>query len=152
MANKGKQTRLTLEDTLLYQEKFREFLKELIRENRPLGLHEKDDFFNMMAKSLLSQGAVDPTYAVFEGGWFIFASVQNLAIRLTDLTTNQVRLKTTRPEKVEVTLPISEMWKMLYDKMLYLFPQATSEAIHLSAETIERPQQKAYEFSASQEL
>ena len=71
---------------------------------------------------------------------------------MADLHTDKVFMKTSRPEQVEVTVPICELWQFLYDKVLYLFPQATAEAIHISAESGERPQQGAYEFSSQGDL
>ena len=149
---KGKQVRLTLEDTIRYQDELRGLLKNLINENRPLTHNEKTRFFQILPKALMSQGTVDPVYFVYDKGWFIFSSVQNLAHRLADLHSNNVSLKTNRPEQVEITIPIGELWQYLYDKVLYLFPQACSEAIHISAESIERPQQKSYEFTAKETL
>ena len=150
--DKGKQVRLTLEDCLFFQNKLRELLQQLIRENRPLKMNERKPYFDLLPKALLSQGAVDPVHLVIDKGWFIFASVQSLAHRMVDLSTDKVNMKTTRPEKVDVTIPISELWQFLYDKVLYLFPQGTSEAIHISAESIERPKQTAYEFSSKGDL
>lgn len=149
---KGKQVRLTLEDTINFQDQLRTMLKSLISENRPLSHIEKPKYFQLLPKALMSQGTVEPIYFVHSKGWFIFSSVQNLAHRLADLYTNNVSLKTNRPEQVEITISIGELWQYLYDKVLYLFPQACSEAIHLSAESIERPQQKSYEFTATQEM
>ena len=106
----------------------------------------------MLPKALLSQGTAESVSVVINGGWFTFASIQNLAHRLADLTTSDVYLKTSRPEQVEITIPISELWKFLYDKCLYLFPLASAEAIHISAETMERPQQGSYEFSSRSDL
>ena len=143
-----KQIRLTLEDSLRYQDRLKEKLKILISENRPLGFKERKPFFEMITKSLLSQGANDPVYFVKDGGWFIFSSAQNLAHRLADINTNRIQLSTHRPEKVEIVVDICELWGFLYDKFLYLFPKACSEALHLSAESVERPKQGSYKFSA----
>ena len=152
MTDKEKQIRMTLQDCLYNQGRLREMLKVLINENRPLTHKEQLEFYNVLPKALISQGATDPIYFVYENGWFIFQSCQTLAHRIADLTGNKIKLSTTRPEKVELELDISELWKFLYDKILFLFPQASAEAIHLSAETIERPQQGAYDFSSKEEL
>lgn len=149
---KEKQLRLTLHDTLFFQNELRTLLKKLISENRPLLFKEKEKFFEMLPKALLSQGAVAPVYFVYNNGWFIFSSVQNVAHRLADLDTNNISLKTTRPENVEIIIPIGELWQFLYDKVLYLFPQACSEAIHISAESLERTVQGAYDFSSKEDL
>jgi hypothetical protein len=150
--DKGKQIRLTLEDTLFYQNEMRELLKILISENRPLSFKEKQSFFEMLPKALLSQGAVEPVYFVKDKGWFIFSSVQNLAHRLADLSGEKVQLRTSRPEKVEITITIGELWQFFYDKCLFLFPQACSEAIHMSAESVERPVQGSFDFTSKGDL
>jgi hypothetical protein len=121
-------------------------------ENRPLKHNEKKQFFDMLPKALLSQGSAEPVSVVIKNGWFTFASVQNLAHRISDLYTENVYLKTHRPEHVEITIPISELWQFLYDKCLYLFPLANAEAIHISAETMEKQQQGSYEFSSRSDL
>jgi hypothetical protein len=150
--DKGKQVRMTLEDCLQYQDKLRDLLQQLIRENRALKHEEKSKYFELLPKSLLSQGSEDPVSFVIQGGWFTFASIQNMAHRMVDLHTDKVNMKTTRPEKVDVAISISELWQFLYDKVLYLFPKAQAEAIHISAESVERPQQGSYEFSSKDKL
>jgi hypothetical protein len=40
------------------------------------------------------------------------------------------------------------MWQFLYDKLQYLFPLATAEAMHLSGENITRAEQGVYSFSS----
>jgi len=150
--DKEKQIRMTLQDCLINQGRLRELLQTLIRENRPLSFNEKKDFYLLLPKALLSQGSTDPAYLVINNGWFIFSSVQNLGHRLADIYANKVFLKTTRPENVEITVEIKELWQFLYDKILYLFPQANAEAIHISAESVERPQQGAYSFTSKEAL
>lgn len=149
---KQKQIRYTLEDCLFNQRKLSELVQQLIMDNRPLTIKEKLRYYELLPKSLLSQGATDPVSMVIAKGWFTFASIQNLAMRLADLTTDKVNLKTTRPEEVEITIPISELWSFLYDKLLYLFPLAAAEAVHLSGENIPRTEQGVYSFSSSQRL
>ena len=149
---KQKQIRYTLEDCLFNQRKLSELVQQLIGDNRPLDVKEKVRYYELLPKSLLSQGAADPVSMVIQKGWFTFASIQNLAMRLADLTTDKVNLRTTRPEEVEISIPISELWQFLYDKLLYLFPLAAAEAVHLSGENIPRTEQGVYSFSSSQRL
>jgi len=155
MVNREKneqQVRMTLQDCLSYQDKLRGLLQQLIQENRSLTCQEKQRFFEMLPKALLSKGTMEPVHLVIEKGWFTFASIQTMALKLADLTTNKVSLRTTRPEKVEIILSIGELWKFLYDKVLYLFPLASAEAIHISAESVKRSQQGTYEFSSKEAL
>ena len=147
-----KQVRLTLEDALKYQDKLKEKLKILISENRPLEYKERKPFFEMLTKALLSQGATDPVYFVKDTGWFIFSSAQNMTHRVADIKTNKIKLRTNRPENVEIVVDISELWQYLYDKFLYYFPQACSEALHISAESVERAKQGSFKFSSKGDL
>jgi len=151
MGNKEKieqQVRLTLQDCLSYQEKLRGLLQILIQEDRPLTSLEKQRFFEMLPKALLSKGTIEPVHLVIEKGWFTYASVQSMALQMADLATNRVSLRTTRPEVVECIISIGDLWRFLYGKVLYLFPLASAEAIHISAESVKRSQQGAYEFSS----
>jgi len=147
-----RQVRYTLEDCLVNQRKLVELLKLVMQENRELRLNEREDFFRMLPKALLTQGAISPCSMVMGKGWFTFESVQALALRLADLTTNKVILRTMKPEQVEATIPISDLWRFLYSKMLYYFPLAAAEALHLSGENIPQVQQGAYSFSSSERL
>ena len=61
-------------------------------------------------------------------------------------------MKTDRPEEVETVVDIAELWRFLYDKFLYLFPQACAEALHLSAESVERARMGTFKFSAKGDL
>lgn len=147
----GKQIRMTLEDTMRFQELLKEKIKILASTNSPLKYTERREFFEMVTKALLSQGCSEPVYFV-QDGWFIFESCQTLAHRLADLHSDKVLLKTNRPKKIEIVIPISELWSFLYTKMLYLFPQACAEALHLSAEAVERPRQGTYRFTSKEDL
>lgn len=148
----GKQVRLTLEDCLWNQQRLREKLKDLLTNNRPLGHQEKQELLHILPKALLSQGSIEPVSLVIDGGWFTFASLQNLVHRMADLYTSKVLLQTSKPDNVEVIVDISDLWRFVYERCLFLFPLASAEAVHMSAETVERPRQTSYEFSAQGDL
>jgi len=147
-----KQVRMTLFDCLINQDKITGLVKQLIMEERALTIQEKKVFKEALHKALISQGMVNPVFFVKDKGWFVFESVQTLALRLCDLTTDRVELTTSRPENVVVTIPIAELWQFLYGKMLYLFPRAASEATHLSTEFVDRPTQGVFDFDAKEKL
>jgi hypothetical protein len=148
MKDTNQQVRLTLEDTIRSQNKLRVILQQLIQYNRALLDTEKEEFFELVSKSLLSQGTGESVNFVYEGGWFQFASAQNLAQRMSDLTTEKVYLKTIAPEVVEATIPISTLWKFLYNWCLYLFPRACAESWHISAESQMKQKAGTYSFSS----
>lgn len=150
--DKYEQQRKTLEDTLKAQGKLRELVISLRDNNRPLNEMELKDFYKLVPKAFLSAGSVEACTMVLEKGWFVFASVQSMALRFAELTTDKVQLNTSRPEEITVTIPISELWGFLYDKLSYLYPQACNEAVRISAESVERPQQNSYEFTSKDSL
>lgn len=143
-----KQRRYTLEDCITNQKNLTALIKLLISQNRPLNTKEKQKFYDMLPKALLSQGTSDQVSFVIENGWFTFASVQNMALRFAQLKNKKICLKTEIPVKVETTINISELWSFLFSKLLFLYPKATGEAIHMSAETIERAKQGAFVFDS----
>jgi len=63
-----KQVRYTLEDCLVNQRKLVELLKQVAQENRELRLNEREDFFRMLPKALLTKGAVSPCSLVLGKG------------------------------------------------------------------------------------
>lgn len=63
-----KQVRYTLEDCLVNQRKLVELLKRVTQENRELRLNEREDFFRMLPKALLTQGVVSPCSMVIGAG------------------------------------------------------------------------------------
>jgi hypothetical protein len=52
-----KQVRYTLEDCLVNQRKLVELLKLVAQQNRELRSNEREDFFRMLPKGLLTQGS-----------------------------------------------------------------------------------------------
>ena len=148
----GKQIRYTLEDTLRNQRKLSNLLKLLIQENRCITFDEKKMFYSLLPKALLGQGATEPVSMVIDHGWFTFSSLQNMALRLADITSSHVELNTSRPEKLTVRVDVKDLWQFLYDKILYFFPLACAEAVHISGENIPRTEQGEYSFSSKANL
>jgi len=150
--NDQKQIRYTLEDCLVNQRKLSSLFKQLIQENRCLRLNEKDKYYEILPKALLTQGATQPETMVINKGWFLFSSLQNMALRLADITSDKVELETSRPDKVKVIVDIKELWQFLYEKCLFYFPLACSEALHLSGENVPFKEQGDFSFSSKTKL
>ena len=147
---KTQQVRHTLEDTLMYQEEASELIKLLINENRPMKLNERKRWRMLMAKSLLSQGAVETVTLVIEGCWFTFASLQNMTLRVSEINENMVRLTTHKPEHNVQIGSIGELWKFIYDQLLYYFPLATAEAMRISKESMFKTEQESFDFDSTE--
>lgn len=145
-----KQVRLTLEDTIRYQEELSDMMKLLITENRPMNSKERKRLRKVMAQGLLSQGAVNCTTLIIEGGWFTFSSLQNMILRVSEIDENLVRLTTHKPEHNTQVGSIGELWKFIYNQLLYYFPLATAEAFRVSKESLYKVEQGAYEFDSKE--
>lgn len=149
---KTRQVRHTLEDTLSFQDEFSELFKLLINENRPMRLNERKRSKQIMPKALLSQGAVECITLVIEGGWFTFASLQNMILRVSEINENMVRLTTHKPEHNVQVGSIGELWKFIYNQLLYYFPLAAAESLRISKESMFKTEQESYEFDSLEEI
>lgn len=143
---------MTLEDCLQYQQFLRDLLKLLIKENRCLESDEKVYFYPALAKGLLGQGIRNQLSFCHNHGLFKFESLQAFALRLSDLETSLVYLRTTTPHTIEIEVPISFLWEILYTKMIYFFPLSCREAIKISGESIDRIEQGTFEFKSAGDL
>lgn len=146
------QVRHTLEDTLMYQDELSELFKLVINENRPMRLNERKRMRQIMPKALLSKGAIECVTLVIEGGWFTFASLQSMILRVSEINENMVRLTTHKPEHNVQVGSIGELWKYVYDQLHYLYPLAAAEAIRMSKESQYKVDQESYDFDSTEAI
>lgn len=144
------QKRFTLDDCINAQNTLRSVLLELIEEDRTLADKERNGYFKLIPKALISQGTDEPLTFVLNKGWFTFESLQTFAIRLGLMKSNHIKLETTLPDKICICVNIRTLWQILFNKLLYYYPKATSEATHISAEQIKQTEQKATEFTSKE--
>ena len=149
---KTEQIRKTLEDTLKKQDEMSDLIRQLRDENRPMKLNERKELRGLMVKSLLSQGAIECVTLVIEGGWFTFASLQNMILRVSEIDENMVRLITHKPEHNIQVGSIGELWKFIYDQLQYYYPLAAAEAIRISKESIYKVEQGLYNFDSREAI
>ena len=145
---KEKQVRMTREDTLRNQQVLSKMFKLLIDENRPMNIKEREQLREIMAKALLTQGAIDCTTMVIDGGWFTFSSLQSMILRVSEIDTDLVRLTTHKPEYNTQVGSIGELWKFIYGQLMYYFPLAVAEGFRASKESTYRVEQGAYDFDS----
>ena len=149
---KTEQIRKTLEDCLKYREDLSDLIRQLRDENRHMTATERKRLPKLMALSLLSQGAGECVTLVIEGGWFTFASLQNMILRVSEINENLIRLTTHKPSHNVQTGSIGELWKFIYDQLQYYFPLAAAEAIRMSKESQYKIEQQAYDFDSREEI
>ena len=149
---KSRQVRKTLEDTQSNQKELKDLLKLLINENRAMRLNEREQLPGIMAKAMLSQGATECITLIIQSGWFTFASLQSLILRVSEINEPYIRLETHRPTSNVQKGSIAEIWKYIYEQLQYYFPLASAEAVRLSKESSFMVEQEAYDFDSTQEV
>jgi len=148
------QVRYTVYDTINYQYMLKEKILDLIYDNRPLRLGiEKQEFYQMISKACLSQGIYKNCVFIIDKGRFTFASIQNFALRIAEeCNTSRIKLTTKKPDPIEIIIPISQLWRILIEKLLVIYPHAVSEAYHMSAEAIKGNKTLPVLYSSKREI
>ena len=149
---KTEQVRKTLEDYLKHREELSVLIRQLRDENRPMTQKERERLPKLMALALLSQGATSCITLVIEGAWYTFSSLQNMVLRVSEIDEYMVRLTTHKPTFCSQVGSIGELWKYIYDQLLYFYPLAAAESIRLSKESLYRTEQGAYDFDSSEAI
>jgi hypothetical protein len=56
------------------------------------------------------------------------------------------------PTRHKYAIEWKDLWKALLEDLLYLFPYAREEALHMSAETPTREEASAYKFTLEEKM
>jgi len=124
--------RLYHEDTLETQNKFRNWIEILIKNEGIIPPQQRNVYFKQLSKSTFEIGRGQPIVFITKGrnriplGRF-YKFCQTMAYQ----TKSPVRLR--YMGKV-YEVPIEDLWKTMLDKLLDIFPHALVEARRLSAE------------------
>lgn len=145
---KHKQIRKTHFDTKNIQKKLRELIKNKIDNNLPLTNEEKDEWDVLIADAFLSVGTDKKVFVNRPATRIAFGSAHTFALRFWDWG-NPVVYKYNGGT---YTFQIKELWELLYDCCLELFPYALADAVHMSKESEEREPWKPASFSSSKKL
>lgn len=147
--NKELQIRLTHADCINRQDELMELLQRKIDRNVGLNHEEREDFPDLIANALLSQGWIDSYQSISDGTQIPMGPVHSFALRMKDLQGPKIKLKFFNKEYI---VNISDLWKTLYDYFIRLFPRALEEALHVSREIPQREESTSYTFSSDKKI
>lgn len=146
---KEHQIRLTHADCINRQDELMELLQRKINRNVGLNHEEKEDFPDLIANALFSQGWINAYHSVYDGTRIPMGSVHSFALRMKELQGPNIKLKFFNKEYV---VNISDLWKTLYDYLIRLFPRALEEALHVSREIPQREESSSYVFKSDEKI
>lgn len=145
---KKRQIRKTHQDTKVAQNKMRNIIKNKINNNSILSPDEYNEWVDLVADSFLSIGVDKKVYYDKPEIRICFGSAHTFALRFIDWK-NPVEYVYNKKKYV---FNIKELWGILYENCLELFPYALADAVHMSKESEEYEKWEGYEFTSKKSL
>lgn len=143
------QIRLTHADCINRQDELLELLQRKINRNIGFNHEERENFSDLIANALYSQGWIDAYHSVYDGTRIPMGSVHSFALRMKELRGSKIRLKFFNKEYI---VDISDLWRTLYEYLIRLFPRALEEALHVSREIPQREESTSYIFKSDEKI
>ena len=147
--NSRKQVRLTYQDTICSQAELLTLISSKIRNNTGLSDKESEKFPKLLGDALLSQGNVPKIFYDYDGIKIPLGRTHTFALRMNKTQGPRQEIKY---EDITTQVNISELWGLLYDAFMNIFPSAIQEAIHISKEIPYKEKGEGYQFSVDKDL
>jgi len=144
-----RQDRLTYRDTIDSQQELSTLLGWKIRKNCGLSDDESKNFPKLLGDALLSQGNKHKVYYNYHNTKVPLGKTHTFALRMKSIQGPKQKIKY---DAMEITVKISELWQVLLDSFMQIFPSAIEESIHISREIPHREREEGFEFSAESDL
>jgi len=123
---------ISYEDTLENQNKFLAWIEIMEKTKGTVPPQQRARFFKQLSKATLTVGrGQKAVYKTKKGKRLPMGNVHYFAQRLA-YQTNQITKWKFGTDTYEI--PISELWRLLKDYLLQIFPYAQNEALRMSAE------------------
>jgi len=123
---------ISYEDTLENQSRFLSWIEILAKKNETVAPISRKTFFRNLSKATLTIGRADKViYKAKDGTRIPMGNLHYFAEKLTYFTKPETRW--TYGGKT-YTIRIGELWNLLKEHMLRIYPYAQNEAIKMSAE------------------
>ena len=139
-----KQERMTYQDTVKAQDDLRDFLD--FKMKYPfVTKKERKTLTRLLADAFLSQAVesgIRPRMRIGNKTCIMASNVHTFGLKLVDMDVDREHF--TRVDGVQVEA--RELWRVLKEYCLMLFPMALSEAIHMSREKEKKGGRSGYEF------
>ena len=150
----SRQERLTHKDTIDSQKMLIAFIRRKLN-GIPyfVNQEEKYEFYTMVANALLSQGPASNIVPRIKVDGVVIPlgkDVHHFANQMMNIDTKTVVLKY---NKKNFRVDVKQLWQILLEYCLMIFPLAQAEAIHISRELAKRePKSAGYVFDTRRRL
>jgi len=140
------QIRRTYEDVLSNQIKFGELVYKKMTDNDFIDKGRENDYAKLISRAFLSQGNWRSVYYKDDerNVMIPLGPFHSFCLRLGRIRTNKIKLKRFDYERL---VDISELWKIVYDELIYVFPNAQEEALKISSEQTYRDEIEPFELT-----
>lgn len=123
---------ISYEDTLENQSKFLNWVEILSKNKGVVPFYSRKTFFRLLSKATLTVGRGQKVYYRTKNGVLLpMGNLHYFAQRLSYQTVTNTKWKFKGKEYI---IPINELWNLLQDHLLRIYPYAQAEAIKMSAE------------------
>jgi len=139
----SRQIRLTYEDTIDSQEKFRTFVWDKARTNDFVRIKERKEYIKLLNKAFLSNGNWRFAFYIHDNMKIPLGPVHTFSLKLAYIHTQRVRL-----QRYEVVLDvdIKDLWSILIEEMPFIFVGALEEALKISGENLKAEERESFEW------
>lgn len=149
---KQSQERRTFSDVNQFQADIKWLLFKKIKSNDGLTYEEARDLGYKYSWALLSHGSNRFSFRNKDGRITEFIHISAFIDNLLFIRKSPYVVLYDGPTRTRYNVEWKDIWKALLDELLYLFPYAREEAIHMSAEAPTREQASAFHFSLDEKL
>lgn len=148
---RARQERKTFEDVVDFQNELLHIIRRKERTKSPLTESESEKVRFLYPRSILSHGSSKVYFKNSDGRVISFRHITEFIENLLNVRTSKVEL-IDGITSIRYVVPIEKLWMVLRNELVYLFPFAREEAIHMSPESITRESATAYKFSLDEKL
>jgi len=118
-------------DNLLHQQTIRNTLEKLIYENRPLRYPEREGFISTFSKAFFGVGVNVTVLFPTKYGKIPLGKLHYFGQKMAYLNSDKVSLSYNGNT---VTVDIKELWEILFEYSIRIFPHSQAQAIRMSGE------------------
>lgn len=148
---KPRQERKTFEDVVDFQNHLLEIIMEKEKKKKPLTEKEASEVRFLYPRSVLSHGSSKFLFKNDDGRITPFRHITEFIEEILNVRSSSVSLKDGLTGKTFV-VPIEKLWAALRRELVFIYPYAREEAIHMSPESITREAKSSFKFTLDEKL
>jgi len=147
--DKEMQVRRTYEDTIRYQQRLEDIVRQKYYQNDFIHIPEEKEYMEIISKAYLTQGMWRLVYYEDGTNKIPLGNLHSFSINLGRIKRKTVKITRYSYSK---NVPISELWLILFNEFPYIFPLAQKLAYQSSVEGLMRESAEPFEFSSKEHI